>query len=173
MLSAEFLRLPFYDQLWDERLKDLMTFKAEFGHCNVPQTHSRNNKHLSLGRWCSDIRQCHKAIIEQGGIPKIKLSNADIQRRLENAGFEWNLCKKFDNHFKDLMAFKAKFGHCNVPCTQSSNNKHTSLGRWCSDMRFFYKTIKDGGIPLSYSINYQKLTFSVLRKLVLSGVSND
>jgi hypothetical protein len=35
---------------FDERHKDLMSFKAEFGHCNVPQTNSRNNKNYSLGR---------------------------------------------------------------------------------------------------------------------------
>ena len=43
-----------------------------------------------------------------------KLSKANIQR-LENAGFKWNLCKKFDKRFNDLMAFKTEYGHCNVP----------------------------------------------------------
>ena len=28
--------------------KDLMAFKTEFGHCNVPKTNSRNSKHLLL-----------------------------------------------------------------------------------------------------------------------------
>ena len=53
-------------------------------------------------------------------MPRCKLSKADIQR-LENAGFEWNLSKKvsFDERLKDLMAFKAEFGHCNVPLTRS------------------------------------------------------
>jgi hypothetical protein len=87
VLSAEFLRLPFYDQLWDERLKDVMTFKAEFGHCNVPQTHSRNNKHLSLGKWCNNIRQSYKAT-KQGVMPRCNFSKANIQR-LEKAGFKW------------------------------------------------------------------------------------
>ena len=38
-------------------------------------------------------------------------------------------CKTFDERFKDLMAFKAEFGHCNVPKTNSSNNKYSSLGQ--------------------------------------------
>jgi hypothetical protein len=132
---------------FDERFKDLMAFKAEFGHCNVPRTNSRNNKHLSLGCWCRHIRQSYKAI-KKGGKPSNKLSKADIQR-LENAGFEWNLCKKFDDRFNDLMAFKAEFGHCNVPAIRSRNNEHLSLGCWCNYMRRSYKAIKKGGMPRS------------------------
>ena len=134
---------------FDERFKDLISFKAELGHCNVPNTNSRNNKYRSLGNWCSDIRRSYKSI-KEGGKPKCKLSKADIQR-LENAGFEWNLFYKpftFDERFKDLMAFKAKFGHCKVPCTQSSTNKkYHSLGMWCSHVRTSYKSIKEGGKP--------------------------
>jgi len=75
---------------FDERFKDLMAFKAEIGHCNVLHTRSRNNKHTSLGKWCSDMRQSYKAI-KEGGKPKYyKLSKADM-KRLENAGFQWNL----------------------------------------------------------------------------------
>jgi hypothetical protein len=132
---------------FDERFKDLMFFKEEFGHCNVPRTNSRNNKHLSLGCWCRHIRQSYKAI-KKGGKPSNKLSKADIQR-LENAGFEWNLCKKFDDRFNDLMAFKAEFGHCNVPAIRSRNNEHLSLGCWCNYMRRSYKAIKKGGMPRS------------------------
>ena len=124
-----------------------MAFKAECGHCNVTRTNSRNNKHYSLGNWCNNIRQCHKAI-KEGGISKHRLSKADI-KRLENAGFEWNLSKKvpFDEHLKDLIAFKAEFGHCNVTQTRSRNHKHLSLGLWCIDIRRSYKAIKKGGMP--------------------------
>jgi hypothetical protein len=128
---------------FDERLKDLMSFKAEFGHCNVPCTRSKNNKHLSLGRWCRDMRQSYKNI-KEGGTPKYyQLSKANM-KRLENAGFEWNLSKTFDERLKDLMSFKAEFGHCNVPRPQSRNHKHLSLGNWCNDMRKAYKAIKEG-----------------------------
>jgi hypothetical protein len=83
--------------------------------------------------------------IKEGGIPRNnKLSKADM-KRLENAGFEWKLYKTFDDRFNDLMVFKAEFGHCNVPQTQSNTNKHSSLGTWCRDMRISYKAIKEGG----------------------------
>ena len=130
---------------FDERFKDLMSFKAEFGSCNAPRTRSRNNKDVSLGIWCNNMRRSYKAI-KEGRSPRQKLSKANIQR-LENAGFQWNLCKKvpFDERFKHLMAFKAEFGHCNVPQTRSINNKFPSLGSWCYDIRRSYKTIKQGG----------------------------
>ena len=133
---------------FDERFKDLMAFKEEFGHSNVPQTRSRNDKHLSLGKWCSNMRQSYKAI-KEGRNPGHKISKPDI-RRLENAGFEWDLRRKtytFDERFKDLMSFKAEFGHCNVPATQSNTNKHSSLGNWCSNIRRSYKAIKEGRSP--------------------------
>ena len=118
-----------------------MAFKAKFGHCNVPCTQSSNNKHASLGKWCSHVRTSYKTAPRNN-----KLSKADM-KRLENAGFEWNHYKKFDERFKDLMAFKAEFGHCNVPKTQSRNYKHYSLGSWCNEMRQSYKDIKKGGMP--------------------------
>jgi hypothetical protein len=133
-----------FQKTFDERFKDLMAFKAKFGHCNVPCTKSSNNKHLSLGIWCSNVRMSYKSIKEGTTTRNNKLSKADM-KRLENAGFEWNCCKKFDDRFKDLMAFKAKFGHCNVSRTNSSNNKYRSLGQWCSHVRQTYKAIKEGG----------------------------
>jgi hypothetical protein len=131
---------------FDERFKDLMSFKAKFGHCNVPQTKSSNNKYLSLGLWCGHVRMSCKST-KEGGIPRRnKVSKADMTL-LENTGFEWNIYKTFDDRFKDLKAFKAEFGHCNVPGTNSSNNKHFSLGQWCGHVRMSYKSIKEGGIP--------------------------
>jgi hypothetical protein len=151
---------------FDERLIDLMSFKAKFGHCNVPKTKSSNNKYLSLGLWCGNVRSSYKSIKEGGTTTRNnKLSKADM-KRLENAGFEWNdICKKiiFDDRFKDLVAFKAKFGHCNVPTTQSSNNKYRSLGQWCGHVRTSYKAIKDGGTP------HYKLSKADMKRLENAG----
>jgi hypothetical protein len=54
---------------FDERIKDLMAFKAEFGHCNMPKTNSRNNKQYSLGILCRDTRRSYKAI-KKGEMPR-------------------------------------------------------------------------------------------------------
>jgi hypothetical protein len=148
---------------FDERFKELMAFKAKFGHSNVPQTQSSNNKYRSLGQWCGHVRQSYKST-KEGGIPRRnKISKADMTR-LENAGFEWNIYKTFDDRFKDLKAFKAEFGHCNVPGTNSSNNKHFLLGQWCGHVRMSYKSIKEGGIPRN-----NKLSKADMKRLENAG----
>jgi hypothetical protein len=130
-----------------------MAFKAEFGHCNVYPSKSRNNKHLSLGRWLSSSLLSYKTI-KQGGIPRrYPLSKGDI-KRLENVGFECVLHKavtrRFDERFK---ALKAEFGHFNVPQSRSSDNNYYSLGRWCHGIRKAYDIMKEGGTSKYYNLS--------------------
>jgi hypothetical protein len=47
----------------------------------------------------------------------------------------------FKKRCRDLIAFKEKFGHCNVPQKCANNS---SLGHWCSEMRKAYKKIQNG-----------------------------
>jgi hypothetical protein len=128
---------------FDERFNDLMAFKATHGHCDVPFT----GENASLGRWCSVLRVSYKKI-QNNQTPNIKISDDQIQR-LINAGFKWSLRalpKKilvFDKRFNDLMSFKAKYGHCKVPC----NGDYASLGKWCSELRSSYKKIQNNQMP--------------------------
>ena len=128
------------NQSFDERLNDLMAFKVKYGHCDVSQ-HGENS---SLGTWCSDLRKSYKKI-QNNQKPKAKLSDGQIQR-LNDAGFKWSLVKAnsgFDEWFNDLMAFKAKYGHCNV----SQRGENASLGTWCSQLRASYKKIQANQKP--------------------------
>jgi len=43
------------------------------------------------------------------------------------------------------MAFKEKYGHCDVPFT----GENASLGRWCNEMRVSYKKIQNNQMPAS------------------------
>ncbi len=89
-----------FDLNWEAKFWELNSFQGKFGHCNVPQHWPENP---SLGRWV--IRQ---------RVRKDKLS-ADRIDKLNGVGFVWSLpdywweCK-----FNELLAFKEKFGHCNV-----------------------------------------------------------
>ena len=47
--------------------------------------------------------------------------------------------QSFDDRFNDLMAFKAKYGHCDVPRT----GDYIYLGRWCIKTRGSYKKIQN------------------------------
>jgi hypothetical protein len=126
---------------FDKRFIDLMAFKAKYGHCDVPRT----GEDASLGKWCSKLRLSYKKI-QNNQKPPIKLSEGQIQR-LNDAGFKWCLRKAagsaFDKRFIDLMAFKAKYGHCNV----STLGKDASLGKWCSELRRSYKKIQNNQKP--------------------------
>ena len=123
-------------QSFDDRFNDLMAFKTKYGHCDV----SQYGEDASLGQWCICARGSYKKM-QHNQKPKMKLSDEQIQR-LNDAGFKWCLQKReftsnktFDDHFNYLMAFKTKYGHCNVSCT----GEDASLGRWCESVRVSYK----------------------------------
>ena len=118
---------------FDDRFNDLIAYKATYGHCDVHGI----GENASLGTWCSGLRYSYKKI-QNNQMPRIKLSDEQI-RRLNDAGFKWSLQGKFEEHFKDLMAFKAKHGHCDV----AQNGEDVSLGRWCCEMRVTYKKMKN------------------------------
>ena len=80
----------------------------------------------------------------------MKLSDEQIQR-LNDAGFKWCLRKReltsnktFDDRFNDLMAFKAKYGNCDV---SSKRGEDASLGMWCNILRVSYKKIQNNQKP--------------------------
>jgi len=127
-------------QSFDDRFNDFMAFKAKNSHCDVPRT----GENASLGQWCGQLRSSYKKI-QNNQKPRTKLSDAQIQR-LNDAGFKWSLGKAksgFDEHFNDLMAFKAKFDHCDVSC----NGEDASLGKWCSQLRVSYKKMQNKQKP--------------------------
>jgi hypothetical protein len=125
-----------------------MAFKAKHGHCYVPRT----GVLVSLGSWCSVLRSSYKNI-QNNQMPRIQLSDGQIQR-LNDAGFKLSPVQApptnvpreilvFDNRFNNLMAFKAKHGHCYVPRT----GEYVSLGSWCSEVRASYINIQNNQPP--------------------------
>jgi hypothetical protein len=122
---------------FDKRFNDLMAFKTKYGHCDVSQL----SENASLGHWCSELRGSYKKI-QNNQKPRTKLSDAQIQR-LNDAGFNWSLNSGFDERLNDLMAFKAKYGHCDVPC----RGENASLGTWCIELRGSHKKIQNNQKP--------------------------
>jgi len=128
-----------YDKVSDERCRQLIAFKEEFGHCNVPVRYSGNP---SLGQWCHKMRHVYKKI--QKGMKTNYTLSQDRIERLEEIGFQWqgvDYDKAFEKRCRELIAFKEEFGHCNVPQKYAGN---PSLGRWCNTMRNAYKKIQKG-----------------------------
>ena len=70
--------------MFEKRCCELIAFKEEFGHCNVPVKYSDNQ---SLGKWCNNTRKAYERI-QKKLKPVFKLTPKRIQR-LEEIGFQW------------------------------------------------------------------------------------
>ena len=51
------------------------------------------------------------------------------------------------------MAFKAKYGHCNVP----QQGADASLGQWCSQLRVSYKKIQNNQKPTKMKLSDEQI----------------
>jgi hypothetical protein len=133
-----------FENSFDKRIEELRAFKAKFGHCKVKISNSASNKpYVSLGQWCKAFRRSRR-LIEEGKPVNLKLSKAQIER-MDAVGFEWKLKSAFEEHLKELMAFKAKFGHCKVTISKSASNKpYVALGFWCAKVRNSRRLIEEG-----------------------------
>ena len=113
--------------VWDIRYDELIDFKEEFGHCNVPRNY--NNK--SLAEWVHTQRK-----------NKSKLSLYKKEKLLA-IGFEFDLAKQtlskqWDIMFEKLIEYKKRFKNCNV----SSRYEDKKLANWVSTQRKAFKANK-------------------------------
>jgi hypothetical protein len=101
-------------------LRQLVMFKAEHKHCNVPQWYQPN---LELAKWVNKQRTRKM---------RGRLSRDRI-RRLDELGFAWAPFQEaWENMFRQLLAFKKEHGDCNVPQRYRTN---PALGSWANDQR--------------------------------------
>ena len=106
------------DQKWNARYRELEAFKAEHGHCKVPESHG------SLGKWVKKHRELRK---------KNKLSKERIQK-LDALGFDWSpQGTPWEERLDELTKYKAERGDCSVPQSQGP------LGKWVKRQRAAYK----------------------------------
>jgi len=141
-----------YDKVFKKRCCELITFKEEVGHCNVPISYADNP---SLGQWCRQARTAYKKV-QKGMKTKYDLSQDRIVERLEDIGFQWQgvvYDEAFEKRCCELIAFKEEFGHCNVSQRYADN---PSLGQWCSQMRTAYKKIQKG-MKTKYELSQDRI----------------
>ena len=101
---------------WNAMFNELLEYKAANGHVNIPQ-----RPRTSLGVW----------VRHQRDSMKIGRLSAEQQSRLEAIGFEWDMLgSKWETMFDELLEYKAKHGHTNVPIDWP-----TYLGTWVSLQR--------------------------------------
>jgi hypothetical protein len=121
---------------WNDNLFQLLKFKAEHGHVEVPESHplyhwvyaQRRNKRQK------DWRQHNGK--ESSGKNKLTQDHINV---LNQVGFTWDPYKKaidekWKQRFDELVGWKDIHGHCNVP--QKSDQKE--LSSWVKVQRMNY-----------------------------------
>ncbi|GFH61992.1 hypothetical protein CTEN210_18468 [Chaetoceros tenuissimus] len=125
-----------YSEIWQERYKQLKEYKAENGHCNVPQRYEPNK---ALGTWVRRQRQEYRKMSEGA---HSSMTDEQVEK-LESIGFVWVLRSKdtWNERYEQLKEFKTEHGHCNVPQHYESNK---ALGKWVSAQRQEYNLMSKG-----------------------------
>ncbi|MDP3929510.1 MAG: Helicase associated domain protein, partial [Bacteroidota bacterium] len=92
---------------WQSNFEKLKTFKEQYGHCNVKL--GMNVEYDDIHVWISNLKLRYK----QGLMPEDRI------KLLEGIGFEWSLAyqdqKFWEERIADLIVFKERYGHCQVP----------------------------------------------------------
>eukprot|EP00545_Synedropsis_sp_CCMP1620_P003578 CAMPEP_0119008424 /NCGR_PEP_ID=MMETSP1176-20130426/3682_1 /TAXON_ID=265551 /ORGANISM="Synedropsis recta cf, Strain CCMP1620" /LENGTH=273 /DNA_ID=CAMNT_0006960751 /DNA_START=440 /DNA_END=1261 /DNA_ORIENTATION=+ len=115
-------------QTFDERLIDLISFKASSGHCTVPylyQGESPNGEKSSLGEWVKDIRRGHLKVTKQQ------------RQQLSMIGFNWETYRnkrerEWNQILQKLESYKLRHGDCCVPSNYEQDKK---LYEWIHTQR--------------------------------------
>ena len=117
---------------WDRMFRILQIYFRNHGHADVPPA-ARGD---SLYQWLEEQRAGHR----------LGRLNAEQVRQLDALGIfpgtsassrakrEATYQARWDKHFAKLVAFKKRFGHCDVPCHWPEDRL---FGRWISHQRSF------------------------------------
>jgi Helicase associated domain len=106
--------------IWEERFQEFAAFMAQEKHGNVLTVYSENPQ---LATWLESQRQAKKT----GRL------SPECTRRLESLGVAWTPHDaKWERRFQELVAFKKRRGHCNIPAVYPENPQ---LGRWLTVQR--------------------------------------
>jgi hypothetical protein len=127
---------------WDKRFQQLVDYKAQHGHCNVPQS-------CPLGKWVKMQReQKAEADLEQTGQrvmrgkPRPMIPPAR-EAKLTELGLQWRLAKVvgWEKRYDQLLEYKAIHGHPHVP---QSYPPDKCFGRWVMKQRSEYSLKRRG-----------------------------
>lgn len=115
---------------WTEKFEELIEFRAQHEHCNVPNSFPEN---MALAQWVKRQRYQYKLKLDK---KRSTMSDERIQA-LEEVGFVWDSHRAiWDERFQELLDFKAVNGHCNVPSRYTANRQ---LAIWVKRQRRQYK----------------------------------
>ena len=121
---------------WEKRYQQLLDFKTDHGHCNVPKRFKENTQ---LGNWVGKQRYQYKLFMNGDKASQMTQERIDM---LEAINFQWSIAPpSWKERYQELIAYKNNHGDCNVPRRFKESKQ---LGEWVATQRTQYKKFKDG-----------------------------
>ncbi|GKY95991.1 hypothetical protein MPSEU_000559600 [Mayamaea pseudoterrestris] len=128
---------------WAQRYEELLAYKEKYGNCMITHTYAEN---LPLARWVKRQRYQYRLMIS--GQPSTMIP--ERVRALEDIGFCWGSQESaWQERFEELMDFKAKYGHTNVPSLFSDNPQ---LATWVKCQRRQHKLYLHEATPSNITL---------------------
>jgi len=125
------------EERWNDRFEQIKNFIAMNGHSNP----SADPETRLLGIWVRNQRMQYK-YLETPEKEHLSFLSKERVARLNSIGFVWKVrTSKWDQKYQELLDFRDRFGHCNVPIAWAENKQ---LGSWCSCQRNKFKKAKAG-----------------------------
>lgn len=118
--------------IWDQRFAELQAFVADHGHFRVPK---RKEELKTLRNW----------VVAQRVYRRCGSLSSAHQEKLEALGFPWEPgqggrqrqpSQNWDEHLRELIAFKERTGHTRVPHNYGPDKK---LGGWLVRQRALHR----------------------------------
>jgi len=127
---------------WDQKFSELLAFKENHGHCNIPRSYVDNP---ALAKWVNWQR------LEKR---RNRLSE-DRLLRLREIGFIWEpRDDTWEQMFAALRTFTEKHEHCNV---RQSYDDNPDLGTWVTSQRILKKKNR---LPEDHMLRLDKIGFT-------------
>ena len=119
-----------HDSKWQQKFNELLEFRLQYGHTNVPFEYKENKQ---LATWVYNQRVLIRKK-QEGNQVHFPVEHIAA---LENIGFDWGLgyCSKWDKKFAELKEFKQRYGHCNV---SRRDTEYAQLRVWVTTQKFEY-----------------------------------
>jgi Helicase associated domain len=128
--QTSFRHRPYKQNLWEDRIQELVQFKRRFGHCLVQKNWDEN---VSLAQWVK--RQRYQNKLRRLG--QHSTMTEERIKRLNELGFVWSSHgASWEERYSELVAFQQDYGHCNVP---SSFPEMYQLAVWVKCQRRQHK----------------------------------
>lgn len=114
---------------WDERYKELLSFKEKTGHCMVPKNYG------PLGSWVRAQRHARVTLDEEGD----RLLSPQRIKLLDKLDFVWDVHSwQWNQTYYELIEYRKEHRNTNVPMS------HGALGLWVFNQRAAYNNYRKG-----------------------------